>query len=332
MESYRKKVILVLLCILIGKSASAQPEKIWIDTDISMGKLGKDVDDGIALVMALRSEEVSIRGISLVFGNSSDIDYSYTVTQGLLRWYQRTDEPISVHRGADSNQKLGQRNPAIEALAQALRKEKLTIVALGPATNVATLLVLYPELALQIEKIILCAGRTPGQHFRPGNGNVTLCDCNFEKDVEAFKVVLSAKVKVILSGYEPASYVYLNKEDLQPLKNSSSEKDQWVYRQLREWQLLWKIALGSKEGFIPFDAITIGYLIAPECLQCYQDMPVEIRTLRNDARLFSHRRDKPYLLTSYNFDSSEKVEYCYQASPMFKRVILDLLSEDALAY
>lgn len=332
MDRQKLKIALIVFCILFGKLASAQPQKIWIDTDMSMGKLGKDVDDGIALIMALRSEAVSVQGISLIFGNSSDMDYAYEVTQGLLRWYQLDGEPVPIYRGAGSSQELGKCNAAVEALAQALRAEKLTIVALGPATNVATLLMLYPELNSQIEQVILCAGRTPGQHFRPGNGNITLCDCNFEKDTKAFEVVLSSKVEVVLSGYEPASYIYLSKEDLQPLKNSSSKKDQWVYRQLREWQLLWKIALGSQQGFIPFDAVTMGYLIAPECLQCHQDMPVKIQTLRNDARLFSRGRDKPCLLASYDFDSTKKVEYCYQALPAFKGLILDLLTEDKYVY
>ena len=332
MDKQKLKIAFLIFSIFFGKLASAQSQKIWIDTDISMGKLGRDVDDGIALMMALRSEAVSIRGVSLVFGNSSDMDYSYTVTQRLLHWYQQDDEPVPVYRGAGSSQELSKCNAAVEALAQALRAEKLTIVALGPATNVATLLMLYPELTSQIEQIILCAGRTPGQHFRPGNKNITLCDCNFEKDTKAFQVILSAKVKVILSGYEPASYVYLSKEDLQPLKRSSSQKDQWVYRQLREWQLLWKMVLGSQQGFIPFDAVTIGYLIAPEYLQCHQDMPVKIQTLRNDAQLFSRGCNKPYLLASYDFDATQKVDYCYQALPALKGLIMNLLTKDEYVY
>ena len=332
MDRQKLAIAFIIFSILFGKIASAQPRKIWIDTDISMGKLGRDVDDGIALIMALRSEAVSVRGISLVFGNSSDMDYAYEVTQGLLRWYQQDGEPVSVYRGAGGSQELGKCNAAVEALAQALRAEKLTIVALGPATNIATLLMLYPELASQIEQIILCAGRTPGQHFRPGHHNINVCDCNFEKDTKAFKEVLSAKVEVVLSGYEPASYVYLSKEDLQPLKNSSSEKDHWVYQQLREWQLLWKMVLGSQQGFIPFDAVTMGYLIAPGHLQCHQDMPVKIQTLRNDARLFSRRRNKPYLLASYDFDTTQKVNYCYQALPALKKLILNLLTEDKHVY
>lgn len=324
MEGLRRKAWTVVLFVLLGRISVAQTEKVWIDTDMSMGILGKDVDDGLALMMALRSEKLSIEGVSLVYGNTSRMNYSYRVTRRLLRWYAK--ESIPVYRGADSRRMLGKATPAVTALAEALKKEKLTIVALGPATNVATLLMLYPELVTQINQVILCAGRTPGLRFRPGNGNVKVCDCNFEKDVRAFEVILSADVKVVLSGYEPASYIHLSKEDIQPLKESSSPSDQWVYRQLRKWQLLWRTGLGSKQGFIPFDAVTMSYLLAPECLQCYRNVPVEVKLPRNKA-WFSLRSHQPYLWASYELEASAKADYCYRALPALKPIILKSLTE-----
>jgi pyrimidine-specific ribonucleoside hydrolase len=47
-------------------------------------------------------------------------------------------------------------------LYQAL-KEKLTILALGPMT-IATLIQNHPDIIPQIEKISICAARTPGYY------------------------------------------------------------------------------------------------------------------------------------------------------------------------
>ena len=42
---------------------------VWIDTDPSIRPGGYEVDDGFALIQAFHSPELSIRGVSLVFGN-----------------------------------------------------------------------------------------------------------------------------------------------------------------------------------------------------------------------------------------------------------------------
>jgi pyrimidine-specific ribonucleoside hydrolase len=55
------------------------------------------------------------------------------------------------------------------ALYEALKK-KLTILALGPMTNIATLIQNHPDIIPQIEKISICAARTPT--IQPGNGKL----------------------------------------------------------------------------------------------------------------------------------------------------------------
>jgi pyrimidine-specific ribonucleoside hydrolase len=57
-------------------------------------------------------------------------------------------------------------------LYEALKKEKLTILALGPMTNIATLIQNHPDI-IQI-KISICAARTPGLLFNPGNGKLNV--------------------------------------------------------------------------------------------------------------------------------------------------------------
>jgi pyrimidine-specific ribonucleoside hydrolase len=62
-----------------------------------------------------------------------------------------------------------------------VKKEKLTILALGPMTN-ATLIQNHPDIIPQIEKISICAARTPGLLFNLGNGKLNVFDYNYELD------------------------------------------------------------------------------------------------------------------------------------------------------
>lgn len=318
-----KKKTLMGVLLLLGLHAYAQDrarEKIWIDTDIAIGKFSKDVDDGIALIMALQSPELQIEGISLV----TNLDYGYRITKRLLHWYPEGDK-IPVYKGTANANELGRENEAVNALVQALKKETLTIIALGPATNIATVMILYPELITRIKRIVWCAGRTPDLHFKPGKADINVCDCNFDKDPAAGAILLASQAPLTLSGYEPASYIHLSKQDLRPLKDSPREGDGWLYRQLIRWSNMWRIFLGSPDGFIPFDAVTLGGFLAPDSMEYYHDIPVGIQEYRNDSWLYSRKPLKPFLIASYEQQTSHKVNYYYKAGADLKKIILQLL-------
>ncbi|WP_299801306.1 nucleoside hydrolase [uncultured Maribacter sp.] len=318
------KNILLIICFILTEIGNAQvqdAEKVWIDTDIAIGKFGRDVDDGIALIMALKSDKLEIMGISLVRWPN----YGYKVTQKILGWYNKGPE-IPVYKGVTSADVTNyDQNEAVDAMAEALRKHEMTIIALGPVSNITLMLQKYPELATRIKKVVWCAGRQPGQKIAPGSGKVNVCDCNFEEDPKAAQVLITADINVTLAGYEPASNIYLSKTDIAPLRNSEHKGDRWLYKQLSKWLKIWRIGIGSTEGFIPFDAITLGSFINSDYMQMYQDIPVQISELKNDSRLWSLKKVKPYLMVSESFKTSNKVDYFYHTDPDYKQFILDNL-------
>jgi inosine-uridine nucleoside N-ribohydrolase len=84
--------------------------------------------------------------------------------------YQRSRLPIArrlvknygpprlrVFEGAAKARDLGTETAASRALAAALRAGPLTILALGPATNVATVLSKHPDLAPRVTPFLLKA-------------------------------------------------------------------------------------------------------------------------------------------------------------------------------
>lgn len=300
-------------------------KRIWVDTDIMIGlpeRAPREVDDGITLMMALRQKNIEMVGISII----TNADYGYDVTQKMLKWYNETGKTIPVYKGSDLANDLGLENDATIALADALRKEKLSILALGPNTNIATVLKNHPELASQIEEISFCLGRQPGYEFRPGLGYHPVLDYNFEKDVESMKVILDTEIPLLFSGFECSCSLLLGTVDVDRLNANGHEGDQWVYDQLVPWIARAKSAFGV-DGFIPYDCTPLGYFTHPEYFKYYEDIPVEINIRKNDSDFFGRdtRKEKEFLEVSYDFKSKRTVKYAYQTLPGFEEKIIESL-------
>ncbi len=316
-----RKLLLLFVLTLTFASADAEKRKIWIDTDIMIGPLGRDVDDGLALLMALRCEGVEIVGITL----THRVDHGYKITQKMLGWYN-SGKAIPVYKGAKTEAELGKENDATKALAEALRKDKMSIAVLGPATNLATVLMLHPELEKQIIEVVYCAGRRPEMLFNPGKGKIKISDYNFELDTAAFKFLIEKDIKTTLSCYEASSYIWLNKEDIKKIKANKIPGNRWLYRQLNDWRKIWKIFLGSKKGFNPFDTATIGHLLYPEQFKYDRDIPLKYVVADTDTKYTIKTDRKPFLWVSYDYHSNIKVDYCYEALPSYHDIVVKSIS------
>ena len=147
---------------LIGRDDGATVRRILLDTDLAMGAPGSDIDDGFALALALADPEIEVELVTTVGGNS-DVDTSTRLTQELLERLGRADVPVVRGAGAPLNPRW-RRPPADEpARCRAERSQdggrrrlvarvmaepgELTLVAIGPLTNVALALMLEPRLA-----------------------------------------------------------------------------------------------------------------------------------------------------------------------------------------
>lgn len=300
-------------------SAAAVPTPIWIDTDIIFNRFAGDVDDALALMMALQSPRVQIRGISL----NRNVDNGERVTRQLLQHYARY--PVPVHKGADNIfAGPGERSEAVDRMAEALRAGPLTIVAIGAATNLANLLLFHPEVAPAITRIVFCAGRREGQRFQVPNRRLALPDANFDNDPVSMMRVIESGIPVTLAGFEASSSIFIDGEDIRRIRRNGRPGDRWVARRLDLWRLIWRLALGL-DRFIPFDACTIGHVLHPECFHYHRNIPVEVRTRENDARFWKKGAKKSYLEVSYGFDTSYRVDYAYAIDPAYKDHLMNHL-------
>ncbi len=312
------RYLLVSLLALLSFCTFAQ-QRVWIDTDIMIGKFRRDVDDGLALMLALRDTSIKIEGISFVHG----VDYAEKVTTRLLTWYA-PDRHIPTFKGADDSTGFGEQTPAVVAMIAALEQGPMSILALGPMTNVGTVLNLRPDLHRNITVISYCAGRRPGMLFNPGSGKVKFSDYNFDLDPRSSAVLLETEVPVILSGYDCSNELFLGLDDFKHLKTSTAPGDRWVYRQLKSWHSLWRTFIGSKNGFIPFDCATVGVLLYAQEFNILSDVSSYIEVAPNDTRNTVSSASKPYLLISET-GTGKRVAYCDLTKADFKERLLKLL-------
>lgn len=257
---------LLFWLVVVGRTAAAATA-VWIDTDPSIGAPWREVDDAFALVLAFYSPELRIAGISTTYGNAG-LPRTTAVARDLVQRFGM-DAKLSrddVHAGARSAGGAVSRTHAAEALARALRKEKLTYLALGPLTNLAAFLRLHPELAQRIDRVIFIGGRSPEYTpaFGPG-GSFRIHDGNVFKDPAAVKMVLQSRIPITLAPIEVSPQMTLTDNDLRQLRGSGAAGD-FLSRESRAWLWFWTAIMREKGGLV-FDALAVLPVIDPGFLE-----------------------------------------------------------------
>lgn len=315
---------LLFITVILCSPATAGERSIWIDADPACG-LGQtdDVDDCWAIIAAVRSTNLRIVGLSTVFGNT-DVERATATTHTLLRSI-RQHEPEHdvppVTKGASRPIRKQKDVPsAVRKLAAALDDHRLTILALGPLTNIAILLRDYPELAARVDSIVAVAGQRPGQVFSVGSTPfLHLHDLNVRKDPDAFDTVLRSGIPLHLIPFEAAQQVVVTDRDLHTLK-SYGTLDAWIASRSVPWLTFWEETFGA-HGFHPFDALAVAYLLHPDQFTC-RTTPAQI--IRRHG-LFVVRDT---LEVAPSMASQSVVRYCSEVAMVIRESPHTLLAPD----
>jgi pyrimidine-specific ribonucleoside hydrolase len=208
----------------------ALPAVLPVVLDVDTG-----VDDALALLYAVASPRLDLRAVTCVGGNT-DLDAVLANTAAVLAVAGGADVP--VHRG-HAHPVSGQKDPAeawhgvdglmgcrpgvvtapehgehaVEALARLARAaaEPLTLVPLGPQTNVAALVREHPDAIERLAAVHFMGGSGVG-------GNVTAAaEFNVHHDPEAAAAVLGCGRPVRMYGLEVFEHVRLPAVDIEAL-------------------------------------------------------------------------------------------------------------------
>jgi hypothetical protein len=155
--------------------------------------------------------------------------------------------------------------------------KKISIVAIGPLTNIASAILKNENFARNIKSLIIMGG---AENF----GNITpYAEFNFYKDPYATSVVFESGIKnIVMIGFNITKKVTLNSDLENMLLNSNDEKAKFLYDITRSSAELdrWK---NKADGAIINDAINICYLVNKRVLKL-KKAKVEIE-LSNEERL-----------------------------------------------
>jgi pyrimidine-specific ribonucleoside hydrolase len=174
-------------------------------------------DDAIAILLALASPEVELRGITTVAGNQT-LDKTTRNALKVLELAGRTDIPVAVgadrplvrelRTAANVHGESGLDGPdlpepttapvdvdAVELLA-GLLEPGVVLVPTGPLTNVAQLIERHPEVTGGLERIVWMGGAI-------AEGNVTpAAEFNAFVDPEAAAIVFASGIPVTMIGLD----------------------------------------------------------------------------------------------------------------------------------
>lgn len=186
---------------------------VWLDISPAFGDPLRDPGDALAFLQANGSGRLNVRGVSVTFGNVPLVrgfpaaqELMTRVDTGLLRSW----------RGPSSREEREAPTEATELLEEALRKEPLTIVAVGPVTTVASMLMRYPDLAERIERVVLVAGRRL-EATLPEAASGASSDVNTALDAGSLQALLDSSVAVTLVPGGAAAPVALDAADVDRL-------------------------------------------------------------------------------------------------------------------
>ena len=227
------------------------PVPVIVDCDNALGVPGCDVDDGLALLFLLAQPQVLLRGVTTCFGNAP-LPLVLRATRRLLQ-----GRGVDVLAGAS-----GPRAPASEAarfLVEATRREpgRLTILALGPLTNLAAAVQLDPGFPGRCAAVI-CLGGTLGP--APRLGWRRLRELNFATDPEAAAMLLARRdVAVKVVPTTSCLELRIGAEDVGGL-------DGPLHRPLRHWLACMRLGRGLGQ-FVAWDLVAALALTHPHLMR-----------------------------------------------------------------
>lgn len=228
--------------------------KIILDTDPGM-------DDSAAIIMACKSSNLELMAVTAVQGNYP-VDITFRNARRVLHLLGREDIP--VYRGCElpmvrnrprdpfTHGEDGQCNTnlpdavtpaetkhAVNAIIDIVRANpgEITVVCLGPMTNLAMAMRLAPDIVGKIKDVIAISGAfgLNEASFLNGTGDNPQSEWNVFVDPEATKLVYESGMNVTAIGLDVATYfdVDFSDADLERLKTSQNPEAQFLYKEIQ---------------------------------------------------------------------------------------------------
>lgn len=266
---------------------------VLIDTD-------PGIDDAVALMLAVRRPEIDVRAVTACSGNLR-ADYSAANALRVLDHVGRSDIPVAVGALAPLSRPYpkdpfshgddGLGNTGLPASSRACDARfaadliietatqypgDLTIVALGPLTNLALALTRSPALTRQVRKLVLTGGAfglTPYSALR-ATGDNPVSEWNIYVDPEAARLVFHSGLQITAVGLDFSCHPQINLNDEMQSRLRKSDTPEANFLTL---VLEFVKARGFESYSAIIDALTMAIAINPSLAKTAQ-LKVDIET------------------------------------------------------
>ncbi len=250
-----------------------------LDTDI-----GSDVDDALALSLALVSPELDLRGITTVYGHTR---LRAQVARALTHAVGRADIPVfaglelpllrerAVHWMGHEGEGIDLTDPALDPdagsavdfLIDTIRRNpgRITLLAIGPLTNVAAAIILAPDIIGKTRELIFIGGVA---RLAENSLDVPAVEWNVRCDPEAARVVFKSGIKLTMLGMDVTrrSETHMDAGHLRALQGSDSPLARIAARLVA---IYWKTAPDNLRCMHDVVAVAYSYdrsLVGTRCL------------------------------------------------------------------
>jgi inosine-uridine nucleoside N-ribohydrolase len=259
------------------QATARSPFRVIIDTD-------PGVDDALALLLALRSPELKIEAITPVAGN---VPLELTLPNALrmVEIAGRTDIPVAAGAKAPLVRRLvtaayahGENGlggavfpepkikpvaePAAEFIRQIVRKYpgEVTLITVGPLTNIATALNADSELAPMVRNLVMMGGSLSGGNITPA------AEFNVYVDPEAARIVFQSGIPITMVGLDVTRKTSLTEDHVRQLEAGQNPVSQAAAKIARS-----AINHNREQGFLVgpnmHDSLAVAGFIDPSLLK-----------------------------------------------------------------
>ncbi|NIF22534.1 nucleoside hydrolase [Candidatus Pantoea multigeneris] len=291
-------------------------KRIIIDCDPGNGIAGANTDDGLALSLALASPALSLELITTVSGNTPSavgaqvakdllarLGAEIPVVQGALQaleedprpWRELLDrkndsaELKDLWRSVRKPEALSpDGNDAAGAMGKLIcdNPGEITLVAIGPLTNVAQALTRFPAMAESVAEIVIMGGVFAVDDY--------IKDTNFGFDPEAAHQVLHSGAAITLVPMDVTTQTLMTQPDLTRVTAVDHPLADFVRETLRPW-IDYSVRTRQLPGSWIHDALVVAWLLNQQ-VACGMDYRVDIELRAGATRGKSWRYREPLRL------------------------------------
>lgn len=303
---HRAVAFLVLLFASAGAlTAAEKPIPIILDTDI-----GTDVDDAFALGLILASPELKLHAVTTSGGQTEDRAW---IACRFLTQCGKAGIPVAAgaepqaksevndqiqyrrHPAAVFNRTLKPvKEPAAEVLFSELKKQpgEITVVAIGPLTNVARLLADHPEAAKLMKGLVIMGGSV----FAGYSGKAPAeAEWNIKLDVAAARKVLESGIPLTIVPLDATALAKVPPEEQQKL---------FAAGRPLAWQVANLLELWNQPVPTLFDPVAVASLLRPGEFKFE-----ELQLTLNDQGLMAVGKGKPNVRVAVSAKQEQLVRW-----------------------